>query len=166
MTTAAPAQNYGNHRKFVPGYHGVAFGILAINFFYSLYVVVTAFSVASVIALLLAFGLIMVMFYARLFALGAQDRVIRLEEKLRLRDLLPPEQKHTINKLTTEQLIGLRFASLSANVRETRSTQRIRVGRRQRKRTCWDCEREWKRMVVPLEPGRPSEARQLLRTQR
>ena len=52
--------------------------------------------------------------------------------------------------------------ALSANVRETRSTQRIRVGRRQRKRTCWDCEREWKRMVVPLEPGRPSEARQLL----
>ena len=58
------------------------------------------------------------------------------------------------------------FEALSANVRETRSTQRIRVGRRQRKRTCWDCEREWKRMVVPLEPGRPSEARQLLRTQR
>ena len=57
-------------------------------------------------------------------------------------------------------------AALSANVRETRSTQRIRVGRRQRKRTCWDCEREWKRMVVPLEPGRPSEARQLLRTRR
>ena len=37
---------------------------------------------------------------------------------------------------------------LSANVRETQSTQRIRVGRRQRKRTCWDCEREWKRMMV------------------
>ena len=61
---------------------------------------------------------------------------------------------------------ALRAKALSANVRETRSTQRIRVGRRQRKRTCWDCEREWKRMVVPLEPGRPSEARQLLRTQR
>ena len=80
MTTAAPAQNYDNHRKFVPGFHGVAFGILAINFFYSLYLVVTAFAVASVIALLLALGLIMVMLYARLFALGAQDRVIRLEE--------------------------------------------------------------------------------------
>ena len=61
---------------------------------------------------------------------------------------------------------GWRCGALSANVRETRSTQRIRVGRRQRKRTCWDCEREWKRMVVPLEPGRPSEARQLLRTRR
>ena len=61
---------------------------------------------------------------------------------------------------------GDQLHALSANVRETRSTQRIRVGRRQRNRTCWDCEREWKRMVVPLEPGRPSEARQLLRTQR
>ena len=60
----------------------------------------------------------------------------------------------------------LNLGPLSANVRETRSTQRIRVGRRQRNRTCWDCEREWKRMVVPLEPGRPSEARQLLRTRR
>ena len=68
------------------------------------------------------------------------------------------------------QLINRRYerasTALSANVRETRSTQRIRVGRRQRNRTCWDCEREWKRMVVPLEPGRPSEARQLLRTRR
>ena len=111
MATAAPAQNYDNHRKFVPGFHAVAFGILAINFFYSLYVAITALSVDSVIALLLAIGLIMVMFYARLFALAAQDRVIRLEERLRLHDLLPPDQKHVIDKLTTAQLIGLRFAS-------------------------------------------------------
>ena len=34
------------------------------------------------------------------------------------------------------------FDALSANVRETRSTQRIRVGRRQRNGPCWDCERE------------------------
>ncbi len=111
MATAAPAQNYDNHRKFVPGFHAVAFGILAINFFYSLYVAITALSVDSVIALLLAIGLIMVMLYARLFALAAQDRVIRLEERLRLHDLLPPDQKHVIDKLTTAQLIGLRFAS-------------------------------------------------------
>jgi hypothetical protein len=111
MTTAAPAQNYDNHRKFVRGYHVVAFGLLALNFFYSLYRVVTALSVGSVMALLLAFGLILVMFYARIFALRAQDRVIRLEERLRLSELLPPEQKDTIDQLTTSQLIGLRFAS-------------------------------------------------------
>jgi hypothetical protein len=61
--------------------------------------------------LLLAFALILVFFYARIFALRAQDRVIRLEERLRLAELLPPDQKHTIGQLTTSQLIGLRFAS-------------------------------------------------------
>ncbi len=111
MATAAPAQDYDNHRKFVPGFHAVAFGLLALNLIYSLYVAVTALSVDSVMALLLASALIMVMFYARIFALGAQDRVIRLEERLRLHDLLPPDQKDTIDKLTTAQLIGLRFAS-------------------------------------------------------
>lgn len=111
MTTAAPAQNYDNHRKFVRGYHVVAFGLLALNFFYSLYRVVAALSLDSVMALLLAFALISVFFYARIFALRAQDRIIRLEERLRLHELLPPDQQHTIDKLTTSQLIALRFAS-------------------------------------------------------
>ena len=47
MATAAPAQNYDNHRKFVPGFHAVAFGILAINFFYSLYVATPTFFLGS-----------------------------------------------------------------------------------------------------------------------
>ncbi len=111
MATAAPAQNYDNHRKFVRAFHGVALPILLINLIFSAYVAVTSLSVGSVIALLVAFALIIIGLYARLFALAAQDRVIRLEERLRLHDLLPPEQKHTIDKLTTAQLIGLRFAS-------------------------------------------------------
>ena len=111
MATAAPAQNYDNHRKFVRAFHGVALPILLINLIFSAYVAVTSLSVESVIALLVAFALIIVGLYARMFALGAQDRVIRLEERLRLHDLLPPDQKHTIDQLTTAQLIGLRFAS-------------------------------------------------------
>lgn len=111
MTTAASAQNYENHRKFVRGYHVVAFGLLALNFFYSLYRVVTDLSMNSVMALLLALALILVFFYARIFALRAQDRIIRLEERLRLRELLPPDQQNTIDELTTSQLIALRFAS-------------------------------------------------------
>ena len=91
------------------------------------------------------------------------------ETKLRKSPVTIKQGRKIIRK-RTNALLGekLKWSTvpLSANVRETRSTQRIRVGRRQRKRTCWDCEREWKRMVVPLEPGRPSEARQLLRTQR
>jgi uncharacterized membrane protein YciS (DUF1049 family) len=111
MTTAAPAQDYANHRKFVRGFHYVLSPILMINFVYSAYVAVTSFSLDSVIGLLLAVGLVMLGLYARLFALGAQDRVIRLEERLRLHDLLPPDQKGVVDNLTTEQLVALRFAS-------------------------------------------------------
>ena len=111
MATAAPTQNFPNHRKFVPGYHYVAMMILLINVIYSGYVAVTSFSLGSVMGLLLAVGLVMLGFYARFFALSAQDRVIRLEERQRLHEILPPDQKHNIDELTTGQLIGLRFAS-------------------------------------------------------
>jgi len=110
MATDAPPQDFANHRKFVRGFHYVALPILMINLVYSGFVAVTSFSVDSVIALFVAFALVMIGLYARLFALGAQDRVIRLEERMRLRALLP-DQTRTIDQLTTRQLVGLRFAS-------------------------------------------------------
>ena len=111
MATDAPSQNYANHQKFIPAFHYVAVPILLVNVIYSGYVAVTSFALDSVIALLVAVALMIIAFLARVFALGAQDRVIRLEERLRLYDLLPPDQKGTIDNLTTAQLIGLRFAS-------------------------------------------------------
>ena len=111
MPTAAPPQDYKNHRTLIPRFHFVVLPLLLINLIYSGFVAVTSFSVDSVIGLLLAFALMLVAFYARIFALGAQDRVIRLEERLRLSELLPPDQKGTVDKLTTAQLVGLRFAS-------------------------------------------------------
>ena len=109
MATAAD-QDYSNHRKFVRGFHLVALPILLINLIYSAFIVITAFSVDSVIGVLVAVALILVAFFARIFALGAQDRVIRLEERMRLNKLLP-EQRRDVDKLTTGQLIALRFAS-------------------------------------------------------
>ncbi|MCH7891425.1 MAG: hypothetical protein IH921_07980 [Gemmatimonadetes bacterium] len=111
MATAAPSQDFKNHQKFVPAFHYVALPLLLVNLIYSGYVTVTSFSLDSVMALLLAVAVMIVAFLARVFALGAQDRVIRLEERLRLHELLPPDQKHDIDKLTTGQLIALRFAS-------------------------------------------------------
>ncbi len=111
MSTDAPAQDFSNHRKSVPAFHYVALPILLINFIYSTYVAVTSFSVDSAIAVFVAVALIIIGLFARIFALGAQDRVIRLEERLRLKDLLPAEQQADVAKLTTKQMVGLRFAS-------------------------------------------------------
>ncbi len=111
MATAAPSQDFKNHQKFVPAFHYVALPLLLVNLIYSGYVTVTSFSWDSVMALLLAVAVMIVAFLARMFAIGAQDRVIRLEERLRLHEVLPPDQKHTVDELSTDQLIALRFAS-------------------------------------------------------
>lgn len=108
--SAAP-QSYENHAKMVPMFHGVTFGLLVINLGWACVRAFRNFSTGTVVALLLAVALILVMFWARLFALGVQDRVIRLEERLRMAQLLPDDLKPRIGDFTTEQLIALRFAS-------------------------------------------------------
>ena len=53
----------------------------------------------------------MAAFFARVFPLGVQDRVIRLEERMRMERLFADDLKSRIGEVTTEQMIGLRFAS-------------------------------------------------------
>ena len=103
-------QNFENHGRVVPGYHYVTFGILAINFLWSAYRAVRAFSMETVIALLLAVAFILMFFYARIFALTVQDRSIRLEMQLRMERLLPADLKARIGEFTIDQLVSLRFA--------------------------------------------------------
>ena len=104
-------QSYENHARNVPGYHFVAFPIFAINVAWSAYRVIVSFSLESVVALLLAIALVLLFFFARVFALTVQDRVIRLEMTLRLRQLLPADLQSRVNDFTVAQLVGLRFAS-------------------------------------------------------
>lgn len=59
----------------------------------------------------MAAALITIGLFARVFALKAQDRVIRLEERMRMRELLPAEVQGRIQEFTADQLIALRFAS-------------------------------------------------------
>jgi hypothetical protein len=108
--SAAP-QSYANHAKLVPLYHFFTFSLLVINLGWSGWQLFRGFSGATLVAFLLAVALIFVFFYARLFALGVQDRVIRLEERLRMERLLEGDLKARIMEFTAEQLVGLRFAS-------------------------------------------------------
>ena len=103
-------QSFENHAKFVPLFHYVAAPILLINLVWSIVRVVRTPSVDSVIALLVAWALILIFFHARLFALTVQDRVIRLEMQLRLAKLLPPDLLPRIPEFGHKQLVALRFA--------------------------------------------------------
>jgi len=111
-------QNFSSHRKIVPGFHIVLLAIVALNVLWSFYRVYHAIRVGgrflivdSLFGLLVAVALALLFAYIRLFPLRAQDRVIRLEERLRLRELLPADLQARIHELSTSQLIALRFAS-------------------------------------------------------
>jgi len=106
-------QNYANHRRYVPLYHGVLFGLLVlilggslVNLYRSLGDHQRLYSASLIVVL--DVGLLILFFFCRIFALKAQDRAIRAEENLRhfvlTGKLLDP-------RLTVHQIIGLRFAS-------------------------------------------------------
>ena len=107
---AAQPQTYANHAKVVPAYHYFTFGLIAVYFFYRLFLVATAFSLANAMGLVAATALVMVFFWARVFALRVQDRVIRLEMHLRVA-YLAPDLSPRFGEFTMNQLCALRFAS-------------------------------------------------------
>ncbi len=104
-------QSFENHGRIVPGFHFVTFGILAINLIWSVWRVIRGFSFDTLLAAAMAVALVLLFFYARLFALAVQDRVIRVEERLRMERLLPADLKPRIVEFTVPQLVSLRFAS-------------------------------------------------------
>ncbi len=104
-------QTLENHVRLVPAFHMVAFPILAINLVWWAYTAITAPSFAAILQTAVAVALLIVFFYARVFAVTVQDRVIRLEMRLRLGQVLPPDLKARVNDFTLDQLCALRFAS-------------------------------------------------------
>ncbi len=104
-------QTFENHTRWVPLYHYVGCPIFLLNMVWALYRLVTDSSADTAIGAVLAFGFLVTLLFAREFASKSQDRVIRLEERLRMRELLPDDLQPRINDFTTGQLISLRFAS-------------------------------------------------------
>lgn len=104
-------QSFENHSKIVPSYHVLTFGILLINALWSIWRLIQGRDADSLIGLLLAVALIAMFFHLRLFPLTVQDRLIRLEMRLLLREVLPEDLLPRIGELTRGQLVALRFAS-------------------------------------------------------
>jgi hypothetical protein len=108
---AQPEQNYKNHVRFDPMFHGfLTFGAL-ILLGSTIYALVRQPDWWGVVRLLGVLWAIVLMFKMRLYALKVQDRVIRLEERLRLAQLLPETTRARIGELSERQIIALRFAS-------------------------------------------------------
>ena len=104
-------QNFKNHSRMPPLAWSFTFVVVATNTLWSLYRVIVAFSLDTLMALFVAVGLFLIFFYVRIFILTVQDRIIRLEMRLRLAKLLPPDLQNKIDRFTVNQLIALRFAS-------------------------------------------------------
>lgn len=107
------AQNYRNHRQFVPAFHYILLPLLlltligsAVNLYQSIGDHQRLYSASLILVMMVS--LLTLFFLCRIFALKAQDRAIRAEENLRhyvlTGKLLDP-------RLTIRQVIGLRFAS-------------------------------------------------------
>jgi len=110
MPTQPAPQTFANHRRNRPLYLVVYF-LLFLNILWTAYRAIWTPSIDTVNAALAAIAIGLLSFYARVFALTVQDRVIRLEMRLRLRELLPASLHGRLHEFTHRQLVAMRFAS-------------------------------------------------------
>ena len=108
MAETAP-QTYANHRRYDPLFHVFIFGVLAISLLVSLWQLVRSPGFTTTWIFLVFAALLVLSFKVRLYALKVQDRIIRLEERLRLQ-ALAPEFAGQIDRLSRRQVAALRFA--------------------------------------------------------
>ena len=110
----AQPQSFQHHARFDPPFHFFIAPVLLLNVIFTIYMAVHTWPHHSLVHLWLIVISLVLFVMAGLFrsyALKNQDRLIRLEEQLRLADLLPEDQLPLIDSLTVDQFIGLRFAS-------------------------------------------------------
>ncbi|MEA2569877.1 MAG: hypothetical protein QOI24_1878 [Acidobacteriota bacterium] len=102
-------QSYASHRRYHPLYHFFIVPVLAINAVTAIVVAVRHFSGMTVWLAIVALALAGLSLIVRTYPLRVQDRLIRLEEQLRLQRMLPADLQPRIGDLRTSQLIALRF---------------------------------------------------------
>jgi hypothetical protein len=134
-------QTYANHARFVPLFHFVVFGLLVLNALYGIYAVIRWPTWHAGIDLLLAIALVLFAWAVRTFDARLQDRIIRLEMRLRLATLLPEDLRSRIGELRVGQLIALRFApdaELPGLVREVLEGRLVRGSEIKQRIQTWE----------------------------
>ena len=104
-------QTLANHARLDPLFHFFLLPVFLINLLVGLYRLNHRPDLWRGWIVVVAFALMILAFKVRLYSLKVQDRVIRLEERLRLATLLPETLRTRILDLTEGQLVALRFAS-------------------------------------------------------
>ena len=111
-------QTYANHTRLDPAFHffllpvfGLGLILSLVHFFYHFRESDLRDNIHSFFLIVLALALLTAVLKIRLYSLKVQDRVIRLEERLRLTQLLAEPLRSRIPELTEGQLVGIRFAS-------------------------------------------------------
>jgi hypothetical protein len=103
-------QNFQNHTRQVPLFVAGQL-VLLVNFVAHLISLRHGITYRSVMDVLISLSLIVLFVQARNSTLAVQNRLIRLEMRLRLAGLLPADLQSRIGEFTLDQLISMRFAS-------------------------------------------------------
>lgn len=104
-------QSYKSHRRYIPIYHFFVLPVVTINAVVEIVRLVRSPTLYQAWLVLFAIALAVFVNFPRYMAARVQDRVIRLEERMRLARLLPEELRGRIEELRPSQLVALRFAS-------------------------------------------------------
>ena len=106
----ATTQNFANHTRWHPPFHFFDMPVMLINFFWSVVEFVKAPDRNLGWWIVVSLALLLLTFFVRTNSLKVQDRIIRLEEKLRYQRLLSPAVVQQAGALTAGQIVALRFA--------------------------------------------------------
>jgi len=104
-------QSYKSHTRWLPAYHFFVMPILLINLLNALRHMAQSPTRHTAWEVVFGVALVMLGLLSRVMTLTVQDRVIRLEERLRLRQTLPADLQAAVDSLSHRQLVALRFAS-------------------------------------------------------
>jgi len=104
-------QTYANHTKWDPLFHFFLLPVVLTHLVLSIWKLIRQPGVETAWLTVLALAALVAVFKIRTNALSVQDRVIRLEERLRLAPLLGEPLRSRLGELTAGQLVALRFAS-------------------------------------------------------